>query len=410
MKTQNKPAKSNFTIFRQICQIIPGTFLPQLARELRTEKKARTFSPWSHLTAMMYAQLAHSQSLNDLCDALTLEEAALRTNRGATLPSRNGLSHANKVRSADLAEALYWKMQNHLKSTHPEFGCGHGKKNFAYRFKNSIHLVDATTIQLVANCMGWAQHRRSKAGVKCHCRLNLQSYLPSFALIDTAAEHENTRAREVCAGLKAGEISILDKGYMDFKHLYDLNERGVFWVTRGKQDTKSVVVRTHSKPSGKILKDEVIGFFHFNSKRAYPKELRRVEALVEVDGKEMVMVFLTNNFEWRPQSVADLYRCRWQIELFFKSLKQNLQVTDFLGYSANAIRWQIWTALLVHLLMRFLAWRSQWASHFGRIFTLLRAASWRRLDLIDLLKLYGTAGGIRPIRTQPEQAFLPGFI
>jgi transposase len=167
--------------------------------------------------------------------------------------------------------------------------------------------------------------------------------------------------------------------------MYDLNERGILWVMRGKESMKYEVVREHSKPSGKILKDEVIRFLYFNSKRAYPKELRRVEALVEVDGKEMVMVFLTNNFEWRPQSVADLYRCRWQIELFFKRLKQNLQIADFLGYSANAIRWQIWTALLVHLLMRFLAWKSQWTSHFGRIFTLLRAALWRRLDLMGLL-------------------------
>lgn len=410
MKTQNKPAKANFSIFRQICQIIPGNFLQQITQQLKTEKEARTFTSWSHLTAMIYAQLAHSQSLNDLCDALNLEESALRTIRGAIPPSRNGLSHANRERSAEFAEALYWKMQNHLKSNHPQFGVGHGKKNFAYRFKSAIHLVDATTIQLVANCMGWAQHRRSKAGIKCHCRLNLQSYLPSFALIDTAAQHENTRAREVCAGLKSGEIAIMDKGYTDFEHMYHLNERGIFWVMRGKESMKYEVLKEQSTSSGRILKDEVIRFFYFNSKRAYPTELRRVEARVEVDGKEMVMVFLTNNFEWQPQSVADLYRSRWQIELFFKSLKQNLQVADFLGYSANAIRWQIWTALLVHLLMRFLAWQSQWTSHFGRVFTLLRAALWRRLDLIGLLKLYGTAGGRSPIRTQPEQAFLPGFI
>lgn len=113
MKTQNKPAKSNFAIFRQICQIIPGYFLQQITRQLKTEKEARTFTSWSHLAAMMYAQLAHSQSLNDLCDALSLEAPALRTIRGAIPPSRNGLSHANRERSAEFAEALYWKMQNH---------------------------------------------------------------------------------------------------------------------------------------------------------------------------------------------------------------------------------------------------------------------------------------------------------
>jgi len=409
MNTKNTPAKSHFTIFRQLCQLIPGYLVPQVAREAGIEKQCRTFSPWSHVCAMMYGQVAHSQSLNDLCDALDLQAPALEAIRKAVPPSRNGLSYANRERSALFAEELYWKVQNHLKTGHPEFGRGHGKRNFAHRFKSNIHLVDATTIQLVANCMGWAQHRRSKAGVKCHCRLNLQSYLPSFALIDTAAEHENRRAVEVCAGLKAGEIAVMDKGYTDFEHMYNLNQRGVFWVIRAKDTLKYDVVRQHSQPSGKILKDEVIRFHYHNAKHAYPTELRRVQGLVEVEGKEVVMTFLTNNVQWQPQSVADLYRCRWQIELFFKSLKQDLQVADFVGYSANAIRWQIWMALLVHLLMRFLAWKSQWASHFGRVFTLLRAAAWRRLDLMSLLQFYGTAGVRMRLRTQPEQAYLPGF-
>ena len=169
------------------------------------------------------------------------------------------------------------------------------------------------------------------------------------------------------------------------------------------------VVRQHSKPNGNILKDEVIRFHYHNAKTACPSELRRVQARVEVDGREVVMTFLTNNLAWQPQSVADLYRCRWQIELFFKSLKQDLQVADFVGYSANAIRWQIWMALLVHLLLSVLAWQSKWASHFGRVFTLLRATAWCRLDLMDLLQSYGTAGGRPRWRTQPEQAVFPGF-
>jgi hypothetical protein len=407
--TKPKPAKSNLTVFRQVCQTIPGYFVPELARKVGLESQCRSFSPWSHTCAMMYAQLAHAQSLNDLCDALALESSALATIRGATAPSRNGISHANRHRSADFAEALYWRVQAHLKTSHADFGAQHGRKNFARRFKRPIHLIDATTIQLVANCMDWARHRRRKAGIKCHCRLNLQSYLPGFVLIDTAAEHENTRAREVCAGLRAGEIAVLDKGYIDFEHLYDLHRRGVFWVTRAKESLAYKTVRSLQAPGGNILRDEVIRFYYHNAKHAYPRELRLVEARVEVDGKPAVMAFLTNNLQWQPQSVADLYRCRWQIELFFKSLKQNLQVADFLGYSANAVRWQIWTALLVHLILRFLAWMSRWTSYFGRVFTLVRATLWRRLELLSLLKLYGTAGANKRMLTRPEQAFLPGI-
>ena len=409
MQTKNTPAKANVSIFRQICQIIPGYFVPQIARETGIEQQCRTFSPWSQLCAMVYAQLSHAQSLNDLCDALALEAPALRAIRGATPPSRNGLSHANRERSADFAEKLYWKVQAHLQAEHADFGAGHGKRRFAWRFKHRVEVVDATTISLTAHCLDWARHRRSKAGIKCHCRLNLQSYLPGFVLIDTAAEHENTRARQLCAPLKAGEIAVMDKGYTDFEHLYELHQRGVQWVIRAKESLQYKVVRAHSAPAGKILRDEAIEFYYFNARHAYPAPLRRVEALVEVDGQERVMVFLTNNLPWRPQSVADLYRSRWQIELFFKSLKQNLQVADFLGYSANAIRWQVWTALLVHLLVRFLAWRSRWASHFGRVFTLLRAAAWRRLELMSLLEHYGTARARWRMRSQPEQAYLPGW-
>jgi hypothetical protein len=136
-----------------------------------------------------------------------------------------------------------------------------------------------------------------------------------------------------------------------------------------------------------------------------PQRLRLVVALVEVDGQERTMTFLSNHFACSAQSVADLYRCRWNIEVFFKMLKQTLQISDFLGYSANAVRWQIWMALLAELLLRFIAWQSQWSSHFVRLFTIIRAALWRRWQLLDLLQCYGTAVPPVRLRGQPEQAY-----
>jgi hypothetical protein len=118
----------------------------------------------------------------------------------------------------------------------------------------------------------------------------------------------------------------------------------------------------------------------------------------------------TNHLDGSARSVTDLYRCRWQIEIFFKSLKQNLQMGSFLGYNANAVRWQIWMGLLVHLLMRFLKWKSQWASHFGRLFVLVRCTLWRRWDLVSCLEFYGTAGAKRRMRLNLQQAYLPGFM
>jgi hypothetical protein len=269
--------------------------------------------------------------------------------------------------------------------------------------------VDSTTIQLVARCLDWAKHRRRKAAAKCHVRLNLQTFLPRFALVDTAGEHDNLRAHELCAGVQTGEIVLFDRAYMDFAHLADLSMREVFWVTRAKENLQfRVVRRLQSGPEGNLLRDDVIQLTGVAG-QAYPFELRRVVALVEVDGELREMVFLTNNFAWSAQTVCDLYRCRWSIEVFFKELKQTLQLADFLGHNAHAVRWQVWTALLVYLLLRFCAFLSEWGHSFTRLFTLVRSALWQKLDLFSLLDRYGTAGGGGHFYGTPEQAYLPGL-
>jgi Transposase DDE domain/Domain of unknown function (DUF4372) len=409
MKSNYKPAKANFSVFRQICQLIPGHLVARLAREHHVEELARTFTPWSHVVAMLYAQVGHALSLNDVCDGLAMQAGSLQEIRGARVPSRNGLSTSNRERDAAMAEALYWAVLAGLCQAQPNFSREHGGKNFAYRFKRRIHLVDATTIQLVANCMDWARHRRRKAAVKCHLRLDLQTFLPSFVVIDTAREHEVRRAAELCRDLQAGEIAVFDKGYLELELFQDLHTRGIFWVTRAK-DTLGFEVVEEKAPAGEnILRDCQIRLKYHHSKKAYPATLRWVQARILVDGQEQVMEFITNHLEWSATSVADLYRCRWQIEVFFKSLKQNLQIGAFLGYSANAVRWQIWMGLLTHLLMRYLQWQSQWKSHFKRLFTIVRCALWYRWDLQKVLAFYGTAGPQRRIRTNAAQAFLPGF-
>ena len=406
---KNIPAVAKLNLLRQICNFIPDFLVPKLARATGVQEKARTFSPWSHLVALLYAQLTHSIGLNDVCDALGLHSGPLSSLRGATPPNRNTLSHANKVRSADMAEQLFWAVLQHLGNLSPAFVHGRSGKRFARKFKRTIHLVDSTTIPLIASCLDWAKHRRRKAAAKCHLRLDLQSFLPRFAIVDTARHHDARRARELCAGVKAGEIVIFDKAYVDFAHLADLSRREVFWVTRAKENLQCRVVRCFQQGAvGRILRDDLIALQTPVSRAAYPVALRRIVALVEVDGREVAMVFLTNNLEWSAQSIVELYRCRWQIEVFFKQIKQTLQLADFLGTTANAVRWQVWTALLVYLLLRYLAFLSNWSHSFSRLFTLLRAALWKKWDVLSLLRCYGTAGGHFRYLAQPEQAYLPG--
>jgi hypothetical protein len=403
-----KPTRHRFNVLRQICNLIPEREVAKIARETGVTDKSRSFSPWSHTVGLLDAQLSHCIGLNDLCDSLQLHSGPLSTVRGATPPSRNGLSHANRERSPKMAEKLFWRVLEHLKDQTPGFAAGN-RRGPAFRFKVPIHVIDSTTMELVANCLDWAKHRRRKAAAKTHMRLNLQSLRPGFVVVDTAAEHDNQRARELCADLKSGEIALFDKGYVDFGHLRDLEERGVFWVTRAKENMACEVVRKMPVcKDPKILRDEVIVLS--NENKPAPELMRRVVALVEIDGVERAMTFLTNNLEWSPRSVADLYRCRWQTEVFCKQIKQTLQLADFLGHNANAARWQVWTALLTYVLLRYLSYLSQWAHSFTRLFTILRAALWEKLDLLKLLACYGTAGGSFRNLARPEQAYFPGFL
>jgi hypothetical protein len=407
-KTTN-PTRHNFSLLCQVCNLIPSFLVPTLAREKGVDRQARAFSPWSHVVSLIYLQLTHCFSLNDASDGLRLHSGELSTVRGATAPSRNGLSHANRKRDAALAEAVFWKVVEHLQTLKPGFG--RGSRRPAKRFKRAIHAVDSSTIKLIMSSFSWAHHRRRKAAAKLHLRLNLQSFLPAYALVDKAKGHDNQKARELCLGLKAGEIAIFDMAYVAYEHLRELTQRKVWWVSRAPEKMACrVVKKLQSKAKGKILCEHLVRLSGPKSKKLYPEVLRRVVALVEIDGQEREMVFLSNNLEWSGQSIADLYKCRWQIEVFFKQIKQTLQLADFVGYSANAVKWQIWTALLTYVLLRYMAYVSRWEQSFARLWGLVRAGLWKKLDLLVLLKEWcGTAQPRRRFRACPEQAYFPGF-
>jgi len=404
-----KPAKHKYTVLNQICQHIPPHLVLTLAKKYGIDKQARSFSPWSHVVALLHSHLAHSLSLNDVADTLRNHGGALSSIRGATPPSRNGLSHASRIRDPRMAEALFWQVLSHIQSKYPNFGHGHKYSGLPRRFKRAIYAVDSTTIQLVANCMDWAKHRRRKAAAKCHMQLNLQTFLPQFAIVKEASTGDSKEAYSLCANLKNGEIAVFDKAYVDFRHLHSLDKRGVFWVTRAKDNMQYRIEKEFSSPKGNILGDHMIELKMLKTYESYPQQLRMVTANVEVNGIKRTMSFITNNTSWAPSSICDLYKCRWGIEVFFKQIKQTLQLSDFLGHSRNAILWQIWTALLAYVLIRFVSFLGQWKGSFRRLFTLLRGVLFSRLDAFSVMDACGTARGSPRMIGSPHQAFLPGF-
>lgn len=409
-QTQPIPTASQYSILRQLCNLIPPHLVPKLARQTGVATHERTFSSWSQTVALMFAHLTHAIGLNDVCDALRMNRGALVTLRAATPPSRNNLSYANKHRDAAQAEQLFWAMLDHWQVLTPSFGRAGQRPGYLRRWRRAIHVIDSTTLQRVVSCMDWAKHRRRKAAAKCHLRLDLQSFLPRFAILGTARDADTSRARELCAGLREGEMAVLDKGDTDYAPFWDLTQRGVWWVTRAKEGMAyRVVKKLRTSRDPRIVRDDLVRLTVAVSQQADPGLLRRVVARVEVDGQEREMEFLSNHLDWSAWTIAELYRCRWQIEVFFKEIKQTLQLSDFLGHNENAVRWQVWIGLLVHLLLRYLAWVHGWAHSFTRLFTVVRAVLWRRWSLRELLASDGTAGGSFRLLGRPEQADLPGW-
>ena len=214
-----KPSKHKMTVLSQIFKLIPRNLIPKLANEFGIDRQSRVFSPTSHVLALVFGQLTHALGLNDICDTLRNHCGLVSKIRDCVPPSRNGLSHANRNRDAGMAEKLFWEVLAHLNEI-------------------MIHVVDSTTIQLIANCLDWAKHRRRKAAAKMHLRLDLRSFLPNFILVKTAGTHDSAEAPALCVGINEGEIVIFDKAYVDFKHLWRLSQRGVFWITRAKDNMK----------------------------------------------------------------------------------------------------------------------------------------------------------------------------
>lgn len=408
------------TVLRQICNLIPSHLIASAFVDSGTRDTSRKFSPWSHVLSMVFAQFMGSSSINDICDSTQLHATAFTSCRRATTPHRNTLSNANRKRDAAFIESLFWGLLTHLESLSPGFGIDRGRKGFPRRFKAAaIHAIDASTISLVANCMDWASHRRRKAACKLHVRISISDMMPRFVNVKPARSHDNTQARELCAGLRSGEIALFDRAYIDFAHFADLTARGVFWVVRAKSNTTLRVTRRLQSPVSEkkaarmdgpvILRDDLVTLKRPKSSRDYPESFRRVTARVEVDGKWKIMVFLTNNLDWAPMSVADLYAARWSIEVFFKQLKGMLKLNGFLGHNANAIAWQIWTALITYVLLRYLSHLGKWKGTFVRVLTLVRSLVWDKVDIAKLLRSYGTAGGPFEEPLIPTTRYMKGF-
>ena len=356
-----KPA----SLFSQILsEIFTAVNFDNLVAKWGAERHAKGFRSKAQLISMLFCHLAGADSLREIVNGLSCCNGKLVHLGIKEPPRRSTLSYANNHRKAELFEELFWRLSDHFRST-GSMGCR--KKKF--RFKNKLLSFDSTTISLCLSLFPWAEFRRAKGGVKVHVLLDHDDYMPSFVSITEAKTHDSRMSKELV--LKPGSIVALDRGYVDFGQFRAWTDQGVFFVTRMKDNCVYSVEKVRPLPeNGHVLSDEIVRLTGTGMEEKYPGPLRRI--VVHDPEKQEPMVLLTNHLRFAASTIGEIYRDRWEIELFFKTLKQNLKVKTFVGESENALRIQIWTALVSLLVIKWLHHLSKAGWSFSNMATMLR--------------------------------------
>jgi transposase len=352
------------SIFSQILQLIPRPEFEQAVRKHKAERHARGFSSWGQFVAMLFCQLGGAKSLREICGGLAASEGKLRHLGLPAAPPRSTLAYANEHRPWQLYEEVFQQLVAKCQS----LAASPAHKAQRFRFKNKLVSLDATIIDLCAAVFDWAQFRQTKGAVKLHLLLDHDGYLPQYAVITEGKQHEVRVARQL--HYEAGTVLVFDRGYSDYDWFADLTEQGVWFVTRLKDNADYIVVEKRERPARKgVLQDQVIGFPRLE-KAGRECFFRRIEFFDEEQNR--VLVFVTNHLTWSPATIAAIYKQRWQIELFFKALKQSLRIKTFVGTSANALKTQIWAALIAMLLIKYLQLRATFGWSLSNLVALLR--------------------------------------
>jgi hypothetical protein len=381
------------SLFSQLLSIFPRTEFQSAVRTYRAERYAKGFSCWDQFVSMLFCQLAQAHSLREICQGLSCCLGKLKHLGVEEAPNKSTLSYANQHRPWQLYETVFGQL---LAKCQP---LGQGKRKF--RFRNKLYSIDSTVIDLCISVFDWAKFQKTKGAVKLHLLLDHDGYLPTFAVITEGNVHDVRIAQKLA--LPSGSIVVMDRGYVDYDLFGRWTQDEIWFVTRMKDGALFDVIETRTVPSTAkgVITDAVIELASEHGREACPHPLRRIEFLDEETGR--VLIFLTNHLSLSAATIAEIYKQRWQVELFFKAIKQNLRIKTFVGTSANAVRVQIWTALIAILLLKYLQLRSKLGWALSNLVALLR---WNLFTYRDLWKWLDDPFDTPPLGAQPEQLAL----
>jgi hypothetical protein len=381
------------SIFSQVLKLFSRGEFEKAVKEHKAERHARGFTSWGQFMAMLFCQLGRAHSLREICGGLSCCEGQLKHLGVPVAPKKSTLAYANENRPWGLYQTVF--EQTLCKCQELVHSQG-GRKKF--RFKNKLMSLDGSIIDLSVSMFDWAKFRRTKGAIKLHLLLDHDGYLPSFAVVTEGKTSEIKVARTL--RFAPGTILAIDRGYVDYEWFRELTQEEVYFVTRMKDKAVyEVKEEVQAPPNSNVVRDQIICFPRLVREGEEPVLFRRVE-IWDADKQEAI-VFLSNLLAFGATTIAATYKDRWQVELFFKALKQTLKIKTFVGTSANAVRTQVWTALIAMLVLKYLQLKSTF--------------SWSLSTLAALLRSFGTVKGRSVALTGPEpslghQLRFPGVV
>ena len=363
------------TIMNQLLTLIPRHQFETLVKSHSGDRYVKHFNCWNQFTVMLYAQASSKDSLRDIQNGLTAQQNKLY-HLGLKSIRRSTLADANQTRDYHIYEHLFYKILERCKDITPKH---------KFRFKNPLYTLDATVIDLCLSTFSWAKFRTTKGAIKLHYQFDYSGQIPSFLVVTPAKTHEIRVARSSFP-LISDSIYCFDKGYIDFAWFYSLNKEHIFFVTRAKDNLNYELIGQQPVDNKKgLLLDAKIKLSGYYQSKDYSDPLRLI--IYHDEETDKVLSFLTNNFKLSALTIAQIYKARWQVEIFFKWIKQNLKIKTFLGTSKNAVLTQIWTAMCYYLLLAYIKYQTKYKNSLFYLNKLIRETLLNRLSLIDLLNL-----------------------
>ncbi len=364
------------TVLNELLQIVPRYKFESLVSTYQNDRYIKYYTTWQQFITLLYAQMKGKDSLRDIITSLNTHKAAWY-HMGLQDIHRSTISDANRSRSYEVYEKLFYAILNKTKDVTPKH---------KFRFKNPLYSIDATVIDLCLSMYPWAKFRKTKGALKLHYQYDHSGSIPSFLVVTDAKHHETKVVKEEAFPLLPDSIVSVDRGYIDYNWLNSLNNKGVFFVTRAKSNINySVIGQQDVERKKGLLFDQTIRLTGFYTSKKYPNQLRLVGYQDPEKGKELI--FLTNNFKLSAFTITQIYKSRWQIELFFKWIKQNLKIKSFLGTNKNAVLTQIWVAMCYYLLLAYIKYQTKYAKSLTELTRILSEAVFFKVSIIDLLSI-----------------------